>query len=53
MISARVGWVELPPSCASFFNADENDRKAKVVVLGYGIAQDLFGADVEGVNACP
>ena len=28
-----------------FFNADENDRKAKVVMLGYGIAQDLFGTE--------
>ena len=27
-----------------FFSADENDRKTKVAVLGYGIAQDLFGA---------
>ena len=26
-----------------FFTTDENDRKTKVVVLGYGIAQDLFG----------
>ena len=29
-----------------FFNADENDRKTKVAVLGYGIAQDLFGTQV-------
>ncbi len=28
-----------------FFTADENERKAKVVVLGYGISQDLFGAE--------
>ncbi len=28
-----------------FFTAEENDRKIKVVVLGYGIAQDLFGAE--------
>jgi len=28
-----------------FFTAEENDRKTKVAVLGYGIAQDLFGAD--------
>ncbi len=28
-----------------FFTADENDRKAKIAVLGYGIAQDLFGAE--------
>ena len=27
-----------------FFTAEENDRKTKVAVLGYGIAQDLFGA---------
>lgn len=26
-----------------FFTAEENDRKLKVAVLGYGIAQDLFG----------
>ena len=26
-----------------FFTAEENDRKTKVAVLGYGIAQDLFG----------
>ncbi|MFZ1465246.1 MAG: ABC transporter permease [Anaerolineae bacterium] len=28
-----------------FFTADENERKLKVVVLGYGMAQDLFGSD--------
>ncbi len=28
-----------------FFTADENERKAKVVVLGHGIAQDLFGTE--------
>ena len=28
-----------------FFTADENERKLKVVVLGYGIAKDLFGSD--------
>ncbi len=28
-----------------FFVAEENDRKLKVAVLGYGIARDLFGAD--------
>jgi putative ABC transport system permease protein len=28
-----------------FFTEDENDRKAKVAVLGYGIAQDLFGTE--------
>ena len=28
-----------------FFTADENDRKTKVVVLGYGIAGDLFGSE--------
>ncbi|MBM4459278.1 MAG: FtsX-like permease family protein [Chloroflexi bacterium] len=28
-----------------FFTDDENERKLKVVVLGYGIAQDLFGGD--------
>jgi len=28
-----------------FLNADENDRKAKVAVLGYGISQDLFGSE--------
>ena len=27
----------------SFFADEENDRKSKVAVLGYGIAQDLFG----------
>ena len=27
-----------------FFTTEENDRKTKVAVLGYGIAQDLFGA---------
>jgi len=27
-----------------FFTAEENERKTKVAVLGYGIAQDLFGA---------
>ncbi|MBN1486325.1 MAG: ABC transporter permease [Anaerolineae bacterium] len=26
-----------------FFSVEENDRKTKVAVLGYGIAQDLFG----------
>ena len=26
-----------------FFTAEENDRKNRVAVLGYGIAQDLFG----------
>jgi putative ABC transport system permease protein len=26
-----------------FFTAEENERKLKVAVLGYGIAQDLFG----------
>ena len=26
-----------------FFTADENERKLKVAVLGYGIARDLFG----------
>jgi len=26
-----------------FFTAEENERKLKVVVLGYGIAHDLFG----------
>jgi len=26
-----------------FFTDEENDRKSKVTVLGYGIAQDLFG----------
>ncbi len=26
-----------------FFSADDNERKLKVVVLGYGIARDLFG----------
>jgi len=26
-----------------FFTAEENERKTKVAVLGYGIAQDLFG----------
>ncbi|HFD38463.1 MAG TPA: FtsX-like permease family protein [Anaerolineae bacterium] len=28
-----------------FFTAEENERKLKVAVLGYGIAQDLFGAE--------
>ena len=28
-----------------FFTAEENERKLKVVVLGYGIAQDLFGEE--------
>ncbi len=28
-----------------FLTADENDRKAKVAVLGQGIAQDLFGTE--------
>jgi len=28
-----------------YFTADEDDRKAKVVVLGAGIATDLFGTD--------
>ena len=28
-----------------FFTEDENERKLKVAVLGYGIAQDLFGAE--------
>ena len=28
-----------------YFTADENDRNAKVIVLGSGIATDLFGAD--------
>jgi putative ABC transport system permease protein len=28
-----------------FFTADENERKLKLVVLGYGMAQDLFGTD--------
>ncbi len=28
-----------------FFTAEENDRKTKVAVLGYGISQDLFGAE--------
>jgi putative ABC transport system permease protein len=28
-----------------FFTTDENERKLKVVVLGYGIAQDLFGEE--------
>ena len=28
-----------------YFTADEDDRKAKVVVLGAGIATDLFGAE--------
>ncbi len=28
-----------------FFTAEENERKLKQVVLGYGIARDLFGTD--------
>jgi len=28
-----------------FIDAEENDRKARVAVLGYGLAQDLFGAE--------
>ncbi len=28
-----------------FFVADENEREAKVAVLGHGIARDLFGAE--------
>lgn len=28
-----------------FFSQSEDDRKAKLVVLGFGIAADLFGAD--------
>jgi putative ABC transport system permease protein len=28
-----------------FFTAEENERKLKVVVLGYGIARDLFGEE--------
>ncbi|MGC9396533.1 MAG: ABC transporter permease [Anaerolineae bacterium] len=28
-----------------FFTTEESDRKTKVAVLGYGIAQDLFGAE--------
>ena len=28
-----------------FLTVDENDRKAKVAVLGHGIAQDLFGTE--------
>ncbi len=28
-----------------FFTYEENDRKTKVAVLGYGIAQDLFGGE--------
>jgi len=28
-----------------FFTEEENDRKTKVAVLGYGIAQDLFGGE--------
>jgi putative ABC transport system permease protein len=28
-----------------FFTSEENERKTRVAVLGYGIAQDLFGAD--------
>jgi putative ABC transport system permease protein len=28
-----------------FFTDEENERKLKVVVLGYGIAKDLFGAE--------
>jgi putative ABC transport system permease protein len=28
-----------------FFTAEENERKLKVVILGYGIAQDLFGEE--------
>ncbi|MGC9334885.1 MAG: ABC transporter permease, partial [Anaerolineae bacterium] len=28
-----------------FFTAEENERKLKIAVLGYGLARDLFGAD--------
>jgi putative ABC transport system permease protein len=28
-----------------FFTAEENERRLKIAVLGYGLARDLFGAD--------
>ena len=34
---------DVPVGDGRFFNEAELDRKAKVTVLGYGIAQDLFG----------
>lgn len=36
---------DVPVGDGRFFNEAELDRKAKVTVLGYGIAQDLFGND--------
>ena len=36
-----------------FFTAEENDREAKVTVLGYGIAQELFGDPSTGSGVSP
>ncbi len=39
------GVRDYPVAAGRYFTADENDRDAKVAVLGSGIATDLFGAD--------
>ena len=39
------GVRDYPVATGRYFTADENDRDAKVAVLGSGIAKDLFGAD--------
>jgi putative ABC transport system permease protein len=36
---------DYPVAEGRYFTADEDDRKAKLVVLGSGIATDLFGAE--------
>lgn len=36
---------DYPVALGRYFNQAEDDRKAKVVVLGSGIARDLFGVD--------
>ena len=36
---------DFPIAAGRYFTTDENDRAAKVAVLGAGIARDLFGAE--------
>jgi len=36
---------DYPVGAGRYFSADENEREAKVAVLGAGIAKDLFGAE--------